>query len=428
MAKAQAANVQFVGVTPASGLLVLKGTGGAGYSETATVKFKVVDTAGAGMANQSVAFDLNTRAGGILLDNLASGSVTKQTDVNGDVSVTVQSGTAPTAVQINATLGTLVTQSNKLVISTGRPAQKFFSLAAETLNVDGANVDGVKTQITVRASDRLGNLVPDGTTINFIAEGGQIASSDGSSSTCTISAGACSVNLVSAAYRPVNDTEPSGQVTRNRVTVLAYTLGEKNFVDSNGNNLYEAGEAFDDLGDVYIDNNETGLWNSGEQSISFNASNTQACKLSTGSVDASQKPNTCSGAWGQAHVRQSMVIVFSGNVASTASSRTLSMGSSCSKNFPVVLTDQYNNPMPAGSTLTISDNSVVDSTAPTKLKATVTVSPSLIPNTNAAGGTNHYITVSTAACTVPVSGAFNLNVSTPAASSNTTTVFSYVVN
>ncbi|MBI3526238.1 MAG: hypothetical protein HY066_17240 [Betaproteobacteria bacterium] len=431
VASPQAANVQFVGVTPATGLLVLRGTGGAGYSETATVQFKVVDTAGAGMASQSVSFDLTTRTGGILLDNLASGPVTKQTDANGNVSVTVQSGTAPTAVWVTASLGGLASQSNKLAISTGRPAQKFFSLAAEIFNIDGGNVDGVKTNLTVHASDRLGNLVPDGTTINFITEGGQIVSSGSSgvpSSTCQISAGACSVSLVSAAYRPVGDSEPSGKVTRNRVTVLAYTLGEKNFVDANGNNLYDAGEAFDDLGDVYIDNNENGQWNSGEQSISFNAANIQACKLSTGVVDASQKPNTCSGAWGQAHVRQSLVIVFSGNIANTASSTSLTMGTGCSRVFPVVLTDLYNNPMPAGSTLTIGDNTVVDSTAPAKLAATVTVSPATIPNTNAVGGTTHFVTVAVPTCVTPFSGSFNLKVSTPAASSNTTTTIPFTVN
>src|SRR3990167_4282756 len=46
--------------------------------------------------------------------------------------------------------------------------------AATTLNIDGGDLDGVETTITVRASDRMGNIVADGTTINFIAEGAQI--------------------------------------------------------------------------------------------------------------------------------------------------------------------------------------------------------------------------------------------------------------
>lgn len=447
VAKPQAANVQFVGVTPASGLLVLKSTGGAGYSETATVKFRVVDTAGNGMANQNVAFDLTTRENGILLENLSSGTVTKQTDTNGDVSVTVQSGTAPTAVWVTASLGTLVTQSNKLVISTGRPAQKFLSFSAETFNIDGGSVDGVKTKLTVRASDRLGNLVPDGTTINFITEGGQIVSSDGSSSTCTIVSGACSVSLVSAAYRPNNG----------RVTVVAYTLGEKNFLDANGNNRYDPEELFDDLGDVYIDTNENGTWDSGEQTIRFSASNTQACRLSDGSVDASQKQNTCSGAWGQAHVRQRLVIVFSGNTAKTTSPTTLSWVDSCSKPFTVALTDEFNNPMAAGSTLSITDKTVtyrVFSGTTTTLNADgsissstdnyitydadISVTPDKVQSGNAVGGGPTFsVTVSAPACVFPLptgkdaslpKGTFNLTVATPAESSNTKTPIRFTVN
>lgn len=451
VARPQAANIQFVGVTPATGLLVLKGTGGAGYYETATVKFKVVDTASNGIANQSVIFGLTTRQNGILLDNTASGSLTKQTDSSGEVSVTVQSGTAPTAVWVTATLGNLVTQSNKLVISTGRPAQKFFSLSVDPANIEGGDYDGAKAKLTVRASDRLGNLVPDGTTINFITEGGQIVSSDGSSSTCSIVSGACSVNLVSAAYRPVGDSEPSGQVTKNRVTVVAYTLGEENFVDANGNNLYESGEAYDDLGDVYIDSNENGQWDAGEQSISFSASNTKPC------VEASQKPNTCSGSWGQGHVRKSAVITFSGSSPSSVSTTTLTMlttkgatnVANCTKSFPVILTDAFKNPLPAATALTIADNGVqykvnyeaqfsdsTKSASTTTGVATVTVSPAAIESTNAAGGTTHSLTVQLPSSLCPatplnytlatgvtltssdatpsISGSFNLKVTTPA--------------
>ncbi|MYM35540.1 hypothetical protein GTP38_14485 [Duganella sp. FT94W] len=36
-----------------------------------------------------------------------------------------------------------------------------------------------------------------------------------------------------------------------RVTVLAYALGEENFVDANGNNRYDKGETFTDLGDPF---------------------------------------------------------------------------------------------------------------------------------------------------------------------------------
>ena len=232
--------------------------------------FKVVDIALAGLANQTVTFGLTTSAtstGGITLDGAPiaiGGTISRQTGADGTVAITVQSGTLPTSVWVTASLGTLTTQSNQLVISTGRPAQDSFSLSATTLNIDGGNVDGVETTLTVRAADRMANIVADGTTINFIAEGAQIRGqpSVGTGGTgrpsppVPRSMGTCSVTLVSAEYRPRNDSEPSGLATANRVTVTAYTLGEESFVDANGNNVWDSGETWDDLGDVFVDNNE----------------------------------------------------------------------------------------------------------------------------------------------------------------------------
>lgn len=449
VAAPQAANIQFTSATPGS-LLVIKGTGGVGYSETAVVQFKVVDASGTGVSGKTVNFGLTTSAGGITLDGIdlsGGGTIPKQTDAAGNVSVTVQAGTLPTAVWVTATLGALSTQSNKLVISTGRPTQDFFSLAASTFNIDGGNYDGATTTLTVHASDRLGNIVADGTSINFVAEGAQIVgqSSGGTtSSTCSTATGTCTVKLVSAAYRPNPDSEPSGLATANRVTVLAYTLGEESFVDLNGNNKWDPGETWDDLGNAFVDANENKSWDATEQFIQYNALNTSACPAlpASGKLDAAaSKPNSCDGVWGQAHVRQSIVIVLSGDVATIDPSfTTLSMGGTCTKSFVFILKDLYGNPMPAGTAMSVpaADLAVTDAGAPpvppattggTPIPSSVTVSPDSVPNTNAPGGTFHKITVNTGSgkCTTPVSGHFNLKVSTPSATSNNSTFILFTV-
>ena len=66
VATPQPVNIQFVGTTPNT-LLAIRGTGGVGYSTTATVTFKVVDMALNGLANQTVNFGLTTIQGGIRL-------------------------------------------------------------------------------------------------------------------------------------------------------------------------------------------------------------------------------------------------------------------------------------------------------------------------------------------------------------------------
>lgn len=403
-----AVSIQFVSSTPSQ--LVIKGTGGLGYSETSQVKFKVVDVAGNGLPNQTVRFGLTTNAGGITLDgmNVAPGStISKLTGADGTVSVSVQSGTVPTSVWVTAAMGSVATQSNQLIISTGRPSQNFFSLAAEILNMDGGNYDGAESKLTIRTADRMGNIVPDGTTINFVTEGAQIKSGTGqagTTATCTTTSGACQVTMVSAEARP-----PDG-----RVTVLAYALGEESFSDLNGNNVYDAGETWDDLGNPCIDANENGVCDAGEQFIQYNAANNLSCPVSSsfnGSLLLST-PNSCDGAWGRAFVRNSMVIALSRNRATA--NVTAIAGAGCAFSAPITLTDGNNNPLPFNTALSVPSEMVaVQDSSATPKTATVSVFPNTVPNTNVRGGTQHMVTVKLDSCTAPLRGNFTLGASTP---------------
>ena len=359
------ASIQFISASPEA--IVLRGTGASGYQEASLIKFKVVDNNNQAIENTNVTLDLSSRTGGILLDS-GSGPVTKPTDANGEVQVSVQAGSNPTPVWVTATTTTSTgltfqTQSIKLIISTGRPAQDRMSLAVGTHNIEGWLIDGTTTSVTARVSDRLGNPVPNGTGINFIANGGQIGPS------CQTNDGACSVTFTSANPR-----------LNGRVSVVAYTVGEESFVDANGDNSYSFGESFTDLGSVFIDNNENGNRDVGEQLIPFGTA-TLVCAAAS-SPDVPSDKATCDNLWGAAHVRRSNLITLSGSYAVISQSSFVS--NKCDDSISFNLADDNKNPMPAGTKLDVAAN-----TAFSELKV---VNPT-VEDSARIGGTTHSITL-----------------------------------
>jgi len=227
-------------------VITLKGTGGANRSETAKVTFKVVDSAGNPVGNTTVNFSLNTSVGGLSLS-----STTATSDPStGYVVTNVIAGTVATAVRVTATTGVLSTQSDQLVVSTGIPAQDSFSLSASQHNIEGWNIDGTTTTLSLRAADHFHNPVPDGTAISFTSEGGSVVAS------CNTVNGACTSILTSQALRPSNG----------RVTVLAHATGEEAFVDQNFDGLMnsaaemvDANNVSTDMPEAFVDYNENGI-------------------------------------------------------------------------------------------------------------------------------------------------------------------------
>ena len=159
------------------------------------------------------------------------------------------------------------------------------------------NIDGVTVSASVLLADRFNNAVPDGTTIFFDTEGGAIRDTEtGTTGSCTTSGSGCSVNWVSQNPRPEgnqltsfnadsqcgyyafapsdkNSTGPCitdedgdgivgmGSPWGGRVTITAYTEGEENFVDNDGDGLFTSADTFDvesdDLSEVFFDDNES---------------------------------------------------------------------------------------------------------------------------------------------------------------------------
>lgn len=307
-------SISFVSATPEA--IFLRGSG---FIENSNVTFQVRDANGAGVPNQTVLLEPTTLAGGLLIDG-GSVAVTKQTDSDGKVLVRVNAGTVPTPVRIKATLqGTtgISTVSSSLAIAVGLPSQNNFSLSQATRNIEGFDRDGTSNTYTIIASDRLGNPVPDDTAINFVTESGQVQAIQQTSSSNGLSRAIA--NFQSSSPRP-ND---------GRITVLAYALGEESFLDSNGNNIYDAGEDFQDLGDVFLDRLFNGSYNVAEdQFISLGIAGTDACNVAVSSLlrltpaspsravtNGGASISTCVSGWGRAYVRKSIQTVLSTSTA-----------------------------------------------------------------------------------------------------------------
>lgn len=297
-------SIEFVDATPTN--LVLSGTGG---TETSLVRFRVKDNTGENKPDINVDFSLSSAVGGLNLTN-----TTATSNGEGLVTATVNSGSIPTAAQVIATITVdpdmvassgdeyeVSTVSSTLSVSTGLPDQGSFSVVADILNPGGGNLDGIESQITIRASDAFNNPVPDGTTIVFTTEYGQIEPQ------CSIENGACTVTWTSAGgsvlVSPATGTLrtitagnltgcpgvfpgtgpclneatfPDEQIYSGRNTILATTLGEESFVDANGSGLYdwidldndglyepldgETLEIFEDLDEAFVDENEDGVF------------------------------------------------------------------------------------------------------------------------------------------------------------------------
>jgi len=261
-ASAEGTAIEFVSASPAS--ITLQGTGGAGLKESSVVTFRIVDTDGQPVSGQAVAFALTTAPGGLSIANS-----TDTSDVNGNVTVTVNSGTIPTVVRVSASFtdtggDTVSVFSDQLTVSTGLPDQSRFSVVASSITPQAGSHDGVTVTVTAFAADRSGNPAPDGTAIYFTTELGIIGPN------CLLVSGACSVTWTSidASGAPVDGSEDISQALgasnlRNdrfgRSTVLGVAVGEESFIDNNSNGVFDStGDSVVlQLAEAFRDDNES---------------------------------------------------------------------------------------------------------------------------------------------------------------------------
>lgn len=389
--------LQFVSAAP--NLIYQAGSVGA---NTSIVKFKVIDSVGAAVQGVKVNAGLTNTDGGL---NFCGSPSSSTSAADGVVSFSVCAGTLPATVQVRAALdtnGAIFTYSNLLTVQTGLPTQRFFDISATQLNFYAggyftSKFNGNSVQISVFAADRQGNPVPNGTKIIFVSEGGQINSTGQSS--CEIISGRCSVSLIGQDYRPMGSSTAGGDVRPGRVTVLAYADGEEYFIDANNNNRYDTGELYEDLGLVYIDKDENGVFaaaytnlvtgtNEGEVTYPMPSGSIGTAACPVNSNPGLSVAGTCNARWdGYTKVRREIVIVFSGGEIGQPGSYDASIPTQyqtavlgASRGGVVVrLADYDGNPLPADASLAVEVTNSTGSCAATLLGTQIgsTTEPSI---------------------------------------------------
>jgi hypothetical protein len=307
---------------------------GSGAFEQSVVKFKVLSGV-TSLAGVSVTFSIVTNPGGVGIGSSGSAAnVVLTSNAIGEVSINVFSGTIPGPVKVKAALTsnpTVFVESQNLTVASGPPSQRFISLSASTFNIEGNELDGSLTKITARVADRQGNAVEDGTVVNFTAEAGQVAVSCATARVNGIAQ--CTVDYQSQNPRPIDG----------RITVMAHLSGTKDYVDVNGNNLYDP--TVDNLliiGNAFRDDNENNQFEPGEFFVPRGG--TTACPVVGGAFPS--VGNTCDNSL-ETTVRQQLILL-NASTAPTFTINTFSNGGISiqlrSKAHPLL-------PMPQGTTV-----------------------------------------------------------------------------
>ena len=373
-----ASSINFVSASPSA--IYVQGSGSTTQS---SLKFRVLDATGAAFPNASVTAAITTNPGGVGLGavNLTS-ALSLQSDSTGYVSFSIYSGTVPGPVQVKVSLSDTVVYaySNNITVQSGPPAQDRFSLSVGTFNLEGQDIDGITTTLTIRVADRQGNAVPDGTVINFTSSGGQVQPSCATARTNGISA--CSVTFSSQSPRPSNG----------RVTVLAFAEGIKTFTDNNRNNTFDSGDALSDMGDAYRDDNENGTYDSGE--FVLPRGSTSACPSSVWGMPS--RADTCDSSTSATTVRSQAVL----SMATSSGVLTQTSISSSALTFRANSKTLCSNstlclPWAAGTTFTADTTDATSCTAGAVMGGTV---PNVFPTSILAAqlGTEHTVLLTAA--------------------------------
>lgn len=237
-----------------------------GSSATGQVEFTVFSNR-TPLANSEVLLSLEKSPLGLTFGVLGNNQQFRaRTDENGRVSVNIYPGSTPGPVEIKATLASdsrINALSKGISIASSRVTQDGISLSFGTNALDWS-LDGDETPVVARLVDRNGNQVPDGTVINFTAEGGKVFPSS-----CTTSAGACEVTFSTQNPRPGDG----------RVSLLAVAEGEKAYIDQNENNAWDEGidTLVHNIGDTFRDDNENGTFEIGEFTYPLTTQASQVC-------------------------------------------------------------------------------------------------------------------------------------------------------
>ncbi len=300
---------------------------GSGVTQTTTIDFLIKDSLGNPVAEgTSVQFTLGktTLHGGesISTEGNSGKEATGKTN-NGLVSVTLKSGAVAGNIDVIGSVqtgNTMISTAARVTIVGGLPDAEHLALAVEFHNIAGGVTLGLLNNITAYVGDRFGNIVPDGTSVSFITEGGTIGQSIGGGAfTTTTELGRATAILQSAnpntpllggvaTYREVGYdcsgnypfvTSPGTPLllcsNPGLVTIVAFTTGSESFVDKNGNGLYDADDSFTDICEPFIDGNDNGQFDEGELYIDVNSNG--AFDTGNGQFDGPGGPSENTTIW-----------------------------------------------------------------------------------------------------------------------------------
>ncbi|MDO5544071.1 MAG: hypothetical protein Q4F77_12335 [Acinetobacter sp.] len=260
-----------------------------------------------------------------------------KSDAAGKVVLNLYPGSLPGPIEIKATLvsdPTIFALTKSVSVATGRVSQNGLSLAVSKNSLQW-DVDGDKATITARLRDRVGNKVPNGTVISFVSEGGSITPN------CSTADGECSVTLQTQNPRPLD----------NRVTVLAFVEGDKQYIDKDSDNRYTAGidELVSNIGDFFRDDNENTIFEAALGEFLYKRGATGAtCAPST-----FKQPNiagTCNTGL-EAVIREQLVFAFSDDTPTVTSANINSDKTNFS--FKLFGNTLRSVPMPTGTTVDV---------------------------------------------------------------------------
>jgi hypothetical protein len=354
-----AASVQFVAATPTTQSIVIRGQGGNGRTETASLKYRVVDIFNRPLSGASVDFSSSTT---LVTVNKSADT----TDLNGEVITTVNSSDSPTSFRVKAALHSnpaVYTWSDTIVVTTGLPVPRAFSLSAEKYNIDRtveSTPDNPATSLQVMIADNFGNPVPDGTPVVFQTNMGAVGSSDKGG--CITVNGGCSVAFRMQEPRIATPGSPSTPCNAAKPDITRPGVATVCASTTDGTNTVFA---------------RTGLFFSGNQAVNVYMDGT---KLGTAATDL-------------------------GTVKSDGA-----------KVFALQINDFNNNPLPAGTKI-----AVVSMTNAVAAAALPGVVPNMAPGPNLTAadppqGSSHAFTItSTQAtnCTKTLDATFSVEVTTP---------------
>jgi len=209
------------------------------------------------------------------------------------------------------------------------------SAGVQFRNIAGNVMNGLIDPVTILMSDRFSNPVPPGTAVSLQSLGGA-ASAPSPSDTNGSAVGA----LIAEA--PTNPSDLNGVPTGGVATVLAFTHGETPFVDLNGDGVWNPGEPVIPVPEPFFDLNGDGVRESNEPFIDLNGNGT--CDL-----------DQSGGAFSQnIAVFTSIRVTFSGATTATISPPSgFTIPNGGSQTFLLTLTDNFGNPLVAGTTYQI---------------------------------------------------------------------------